>query len=341
MKMKRGNLLATVLRYGGVPRLLDGYWGQDRLTVLAYHRIENWNHPDFDFFVQNVSATPELFDREMEYIDSHFNVIDLNTLLLFIQQGDPLPPRPCLITFDDGYLDNYENAFPILKKYGFPAVIFLMTDAMSNPVRPWWDVCAYYFHHTPKQQVELPLIGTKLLPDASARNQSRKEFVNKLKTLPDTEKRALLDQLPGLMEVPPPNDPRLFVTWDQVHELVANGVACQPHTVTHPILSRIPLEEQRRQLAESKAKIEAETGQPAVAFAYPNGTKNDYDQNTIKILEELGFQAAFTLEEGPMPNAEVRQNCLEIKRVFLSYKDTLDVFALKVMGLPAVLPGYA
>jgi peptidoglycan/xylan/chitin deacetylase (PgdA/CDA1 family) len=340
MKLKKSQLVAAALRKGGTAQLLNLYWGQNRLTVLAYHRIFDWTAPDFDYYIPNVSATPEMFNRQMDYVEQHFNVISLDQLLAFIQHGEPLPSWPCLITFDDGYIDNYDNAYPILQKHGFPAVIFLMTDGMNNPVRPWWDVCAYYFHHTRKQRLNLPLVGEFILRKPQDRIIAREALMRELKALPDVERRAILAQLPDLLEVPLPNDPRLFVTWDQVRELVANGVACQPHTMTHPIMSRISPDEQRQQLVGSKEIIEAETGQKAVVFAYPNGTQADYTQDTMNILRELGYVAAFTLEDGPMRSRDVQANPLEIKRVFLGSKDTFDIFVLKLMGLPAFLPGY-
>lgn len=338
--MRKSDLLSKALRMAGGAQVLNGYWGKERLTVLAYHRILEWERPDFDFYTPNVSATPAMFAQQMDYIARHFNVVDLQSVLDFVHKGQDLPPKACLITFDDGYRDNYEQAWPILKKHGFPAVIFLMTDAITHSARPWWDQCAYYFFHSPQQSVDLPFIGQQDLSNPASRHTARENLIRHIKTLPDSEKQKLIGQLSTLLDVPPPHDPDLFMTWEQVRDLVANGIACQPHTASHPIMSRIALVEQKEQLQASKAIIEAETPQKAVAFAYPNGTVADYSPDTITLLKELDYEIAFTLNDGPMPYPQVRQKPFEIERIFLSYRDTLDVFILKLMGLPKFMPEY-
>jgi peptidoglycan/xylan/chitin deacetylase (PgdA/CDA1 family) len=110
-----------------------------------------------------------------------------------------------------------------------------------------------------------------------------------------------------------------------------------PHTVNHPILTRISAEEAYRELAESKAHIEAQTDQQATAFAYPNGTPNDYNAAIIQMLRALDFQSAYTLTPAPMSLRALRRYPLQIRRAFLLYKDSFDLFKLKVMGLPSLV----
>jgi peptidoglycan/xylan/chitin deacetylase (PgdA/CDA1 family) len=329
-------LFSSVLSKSGTTKLLDAAWGGQRLTVLAYHRITDAMAPGFDHYRKNVSATPEMFERQLAYVTKHFNVIDLFALEAFIKQNTPLPERPLLITFDDGYLDNYSNAFPILRRFDLPAVIFLITGQMDNPALPWWDACAYYFYHTPCASAVLPFLGEHDLSSQNSRDLAREEMIRKLKQLPENEKQATLISLSQALEVAsPPTAP--FVSWEQVRELVDHRVACQPHTVTHPILTRIAPQEVSYQLTESRARIEAETKQRGIAFAYPNGTMADYDSATIAALRECGYEMAFTLSPGPMPLNEVKRTPLTIRRAALQYKDTFDMFVAKLMGVPALL----
>ncbi|MCC7450514.1 MAG: polysaccharide deacetylase family protein [Anaerolineae bacterium] len=330
-------LLAAALYKGGVPKLLNTYWGPDRLTVLAYHRITDPTPSQFSYYIPNISCAPEMFARQMDYVAQHFNVIDLAALRDFIERGTPLPPRPLLITFDDGYLDNYTNAYPVLRQHKFPAVIFLMTRAMDDPTPPWWDACGYYFQHTLRTQANLPLVGACDLSTPALRNAARESLMRRLKQIPEGQKQEAMQMLPTALDVtPPPLEPRLFMNWDEVREIVANGVACQPHTVTHPILTRIDPAEVRRQLKESRTKIEQETGQIATTFAYPNGTLADYNADTMQALRENGYTIAVTLIPGPMRIADVKQHPLQIARIFLGNRDSFESFVMKVMGLPAV-----
>jgi peptidoglycan/xylan/chitin deacetylase (PgdA/CDA1 family) len=339
--MKKTHLLAAIMYRTGFARLLDTYWGPARLTVLAYHRIAEATAPDFAYYSPNVSASPAMFARQIAYVARHFNVIDLAALQAFIQLGRALPPRPLLITFDDGYLDNYTSAYPILRQYGLPAVIFLITDWIEKPIIPWWDECAYWFHHATNTHAMLPLVGETDLTAPHQRTAARDALIRALKQVPESRKQEALQQLRSMLNVSlPENTPRLFVSWDQVRELVANGVACQPHTASHPILTRVNYAEMQRQISESRVRVEAETRQPVSAFAYPNGTPGDYDENTFEVLRNTGYAMAFTLTPGPMRSQDVRRQPLEIRRVFLSYKDTFEVFVMKVAGLPALVSGF-
>lgn len=336
--MSKVQIAFKVLMALKAPRLLDAYWGAERLTVLAYHRIADPTAPGFKYDPPVVSATPEKFALQMAYIREHFNVVDLEAVNTFLHHGRSLPPRPLLITFDDGYLDNYTHAYPVLKRHGFPAVIFLLTSRMDNPLPAWWDECAHYFHHTQRQAATLPLIGERDLSSPALRRAAREALVRQLKRIPEAEKLAALRQTGEALQVDPPGpDPDLFMTWDHVRELVSAGIACQPHTVNHPILARVDEETQRCEIVGSCERIREETGQTISAFAYPNGGVGDYTATTMRLLQQAGIRTAFTLLAGPVRPQVARQHPLEIPRVYLGGRDTVERFVFKVMGLPALM----
>ncbi|MBN2471650.1 MAG: polysaccharide deacetylase family protein, partial [Anaerolineae bacterium] len=251
--MKKSQVIMGAARKAGLPGLLDLYWGQDRITVLAHHRVTDAGKAaDFPYYQPNISATPAQFDEQLAYIAAHFSVIGLHDLVAYVVENKPLPPRPLLITFDDGYLDNYQHAFPVLQRYGFPAVIFLMTSRMTHSAPPWWDECAYYFFHTTREDANLPLVGPQRLDSPAARLAGREAVLQAMERVPEAQKLAALQELGRTLAVaPPPLDPGLFMNWDQARDLVNNGVACMPHTVTHPILTRVSPEQQRQEIVDS------------------------------------------------------------------------------------------
>ena len=335
--MKKSQLVLSMAYRFGAPWLLDRYWGADRITVLAHHRVtDDATAADFPYYHPIVSATPALFEQQLAYVANHFNVIDLNDLVAFVVDGKKLPPRPLLITFDDGYLDNYEYAFPALKRFGFPAAIFLMTSRMEHSVPPWWDECAYYFFHTTRQSAQLPLIGEQQWTTSAEKTAVRELLMQALKRVPEEEKLRALEASGSALGVDvPPEDPGLFMNWDQVRDLVNNGIACMPHTVTHPILARATPEQQRREIFDSRDRVREETGQTTSAFAFPNGGFRDFDRTTLQLLQDAGFAVSFTLEPGPMRPARAQAYPYQIQRVFLSGRDSLERFVFKVMGIPA------
>lgn len=323
---------ATYLCRVGTPRLLNAFWGPTCLTVLGYHRVVDITDPTFDHY--KMAIHPAVFANQMAYVAKHFNVIDLMTLHNFFKHQVPLPARPLLITFDDGYRDNYLNAYPILKANNLPAVFFLITDWLDKPTLPWWDECAYYFHHSAQKEVTLPLLGKQTISSKQQRKRVLDKLLGQLKTLPEVERQALMPQLSEALELDPPSpDSSLFMSWDQARELVANGHACQPHSINHPILTRIPPEEMRWQLEASRKRIISETGQDVVALAYPNGQTSDYNQATQEALQELGYSMAFTMSQGPILAQKASRKPFEIPRISGQRRDTLASFILKVNGL--------
>jgi peptidoglycan/xylan/chitin deacetylase (PgdA/CDA1 family) len=310
-----------------------------RLTVLAYHRIADPHAPEFDTFKPNVSATPEAFAEQMDFIQRRFNVISIEKLIAWLHGADKLPPNPALITFDDGYRDNFIYGLPILRQHNLPAVIFLATDYINQANPFYWDLVAYCFHHTTRTEAELPALGPQQWPDADSRFIVMRQWLNHLKTLSDDEKWAAVNKLPGILAVTVPAEAfaALHLTWEQVRTLVKSGVDMGAHTQSHPILTRVSLDQAQQEIIGSKTRIEQEIDRPVRSFAYPNGLADDFSEALQAIMPQAGIEAAFTLLAGPTPLREARRAPFIIRRVFIHYKDTLPRFAAKVMGLPRLL----
>ncbi len=323
-------------------RLLDALHravNRNRLTVLAYHRIDDPHAPGFDTFAPNVSATPAQFTAQMAHLSRRYTVVSIDDVTAWLRGEHSLPPYPALITFDDGYADNFRHALPVLKKFGFPAVVFLATDYIGRSEPFFWDLAAYCFTRTEKTSVTLPPAGELHWGDADSRTVAMVGWLERLKTLSDAEKWAHIHALPDLLEVSVPADAfaGLTMTWDEVRTMLAHGVAMGAHTMSHPVLTRVSPAQARAEISGSKACIEAETGVPVTAFAYHNGHPADFNAEIQRHLKETGIEAAFTLLPGPIPLAEVRRAPLTIGRMFLSHKDPLPRFAAKLVGLPRML----
>ena len=325
---------ASIMTQLGANRLLQRLNGSDMVTVLCYHRVVAYRTPSFEDLVPVVTATPEDFTAQMKFIESQYNVIALDDLNHAVMHDAPLPANPLLITFDDGYLDNYENAAPILKEFGFPAVIFLATSRMDQPTAPfWWDRLARLFRRTNRTEATLPLLGYQEWASEAERNLLVNQFLPKLKALPRERLETTLNELQTVLEVETVEGAPLFMNWQQVNEVIEQGISCQAHTVTHPIVARVSDEEAREEIAQSKAIIEQKTGQPVYAFAYPNGTLQDYRAIHLQHLQSSGIRLAFTLTPGPMRYDLLKAHPLEIQRIYLGYQDDLALFKLKTAGI--------
>ncbi|MBI5842253.1 MAG: polysaccharide deacetylase family protein [Chloroflexi bacterium] len=300
------------------------------LTVLNYHRINHRpDQPGSDTFKPNISATPEEFTRQMEYLSHWFNVVSLRDVIEWLDGRRALPSHAALITFDDGYLDNYTIAFPILHKFNFPAVIFLTTGHIEKDTPFYWDLVAYCFYHTKLDQVQSLDGKTRHWNNGRELDKTVKNWTESLKTLPDIEKQKWLASLPDLLNVSVPQGifRALMMNWDQIRELNTKGIEFGAHTTTHPILTRVPLEQARSEIEGSKAEIESNLDQPIFSFAYPNGMSADFNPQIEKLVANAGFKAAFTLLNGPTSLREAKRDPFAIRRIFISHKHTLPRFA--------------
>jgi peptidoglycan/xylan/chitin deacetylase (PgdA/CDA1 family) len=261
-----------------------------RFLILGYHRVNDDGHPFF-------RGTPvALFRRQMEELRRHFTVRPLAELAERARLRD-LPRNGVAVTFDDGYRDNYENAFPILRELGLEATIFLTTDALDGNALLWHDRVFDAFHRTRRSEARFE--GQLLPLGPEERKTSLAVVLARLRRSSprdrDVRIASLLDELeigPGL----PGGWEKL--TWQQVREMAAQGISFGAHTLDHPILTLVREDEARRQIRESKARIETELGTKVRAFAYPNGSVADFDSSTQRIVEEEGLALAVTTVAG-------------------------------------------
>ena len=153
--MRWRNLAIRAFRGVGGLRIVGGWFGRHRLTVLAYHRVVDHTASGFLGFVQNASASPESFAEQMRVVAAEYNPVSINDVADAVE-GRPLPDRALLVTFDDGYRDNHDLALPTLTEYSIPAVVFLATDHIGSDDPFWWDRVAWMFETKGPGEAKLP-----------------------------------------------------------------------------------------------------------------------------------------------------------------------------------------
>jgi peptidoglycan/xylan/chitin deacetylase (PgdA/CDA1 family) len=223
--------------------------------VLYYHSVS-------DAPVRS-SVSPSAFAAQIEHLRARYRVLSLSEVARTLAARASLPPGAVVITLDDGFRDNYDEAFPVLARAGVTATVFLTAS----------------------------YIGTDALPTLS-----RTDFV------------------------PRPLD------WGQVREMHAHGIEFGSHTLTHAMLTRVPVSDARREVAESRRLIEDRLGAPAPFFCYPRG---DFNPAVKRIVKEEGYRGACTTLPGVN---HWRTDPFALRRTYISRRDTPDEFAKKVAG---------
>lgn len=237
--------------------------------VLMYHR--------FSEAAGDEVISRQQFVAHLRYLTVRYKVVSIPELAAGLS-ARAAPERPLVaITIDDGHADAYDIAFPVLKQFGVPATLFVVTGFLDGVCWIWTDRVIYLFGCTRRTRLSVQLGPEQLqlqFDDAATRSAVAALVIERLKRLPEAQKNSALDRLAVALDVDVPVKPPpgyAPVSWRQVHELERHGVKIEAHTVTHPILTNVTSDQLTRELTESKARLERELGRPIRTFCYPNG----------------------------------------------------------------------
>lgn len=336
MHGRNGRLAGRVLAWAynrGLTNRITRLW-RDALTVVCYHRIGDLSPARFFGFERNLSASPENLETHVDYLCKHFSPISVSELCECLEHPNRLPQRPALVTFDDGYKDNAEVAWPILRKRKVPAVIFLATDHIGTGQPFLWDFAAYCFQHTERNVADVPQLGPTRLATQADRSAAAERWIEKSKTLPASERWSAAEAMRQSLavEVPHAAFRDLYMSWPEVRRLASEGCEFGGHTRTHPILTKMPADEARHEITASFERLTAELGRPPVSFAYPNGSRRDFTSEHEAAARQAGYLIAFSLEPGPISLNAVRQQPMSIGRIYVGFNDDMPRFSAKLAG---------
>ncbi|MCK4818805.1 polysaccharide deacetylase family protein, partial [bacterium] len=236
------------------------------------------------------------FEKQMKCLLRTHKIISLEKLARAIVEKRALPERAAVVTFDDGYKDNYTNVFPILKKYNIPATVFLTTGHIGTDNLFWWDKIGYILCNTKLKRLELEDFGDISLPSKGNISQSLDKIINRLNRTPEDKKCDLIEKLVEISDVDIPKGMgrNVILSWEEVKEMNENGINFGAHTVTHPILTRLSAKQAKHEIVQSKKDIKRRLNKPVTAFSYPNGLTDDFNAEIIDLLKESGFICAVT-----------------------------------------------
>lgn len=313
------------------------------LTVLCYHRILDLP-PDFPFDDDLVSASPAQFDSELRFIARHYHVINFKMLREHLKKDGKLPPRSLIITFDDGYIDNYEVAYPILKKHGLTAVMFATAGFMNVRRLFWWDRLAYVVKTAkrPSAAIEEPIHLAIDLDSFATRQAAARHLINSVKTLPENDKELLIRRLAENLGVEIDESGfAMTMGWSQLREMSAAGIEIGAHSVNHPIFSNIDHGQLANEISQSKRIIEKELGEEVVTFGAPGRGKLPADKMAVfekalrRFVTESGYSFSTMYRWGLVYEREF--DPYAIKRVGVERYDTGPLFKAKLAS-PELLP---
>lgn len=308
LRKKIKNILYFLFHYSGVfgfaLSILKKIRRQYPCIILLYHRIVDDNTkyldkgPGMHHHIRD-------FEQEIPYLKKHYQVLTMDEVVAQLKSGRGFDRPTVAITFDDGYRDNYTLAYPVLKKYKVPVTIYLTTSLIGTDERTWTDQIEHAFLQTDRDYFVMsePSGEEKI---SIKTNEERRaiciEVTSKLKSVPDMRRKELLADIFENLGLnggsPLKQGQRMMLSWDEVKEMAANKITFGSHSHTHPILSKMPLEEAKEEILISKKFIEEQLGSEVKHFAYPNGRAEDFSEELGEYCREIGFESVVAVIYG-------------------------------------------
>ncbi|UCE67748.1 MAG: polysaccharide deacetylase family protein [Candidatus Zixiibacteriota bacterium] len=325
-------ILAICIYYSGLLALLSVLKriraDKNNFTILIYHRILDENDSERDHIQAGIIVSRKIFEKQMAYLSKEYNLLSLKELAEILEKNQYPPSKSIVITFDDGWRDNYLCAYPVLKKHNVPATIFLATDFIDSDNMFWfaeigmilakrkippeklWEILE-------KARKESKNISTPQSSDShkpAADSIDSDKFIEGLKQFDHQIITRIIAELwkEGGVSSERTAVDRQTLSSDEVLEMSENGIDFGSHGCSHRILTGLDRDEVKRELIESKRILEEKTGKTISLFSYPNG---DFNEEIKKLVREAGYDCAITTGGREID------------------KGALDLFALKRIGI--------
>lgn len=302
---------------------------EPQLLVLMYHRILPPGDQRAQTEEPGMIVSPDTFRLHLEIIKEYFDPIALSDWLDAKLSGQLKNRKYCAITFDDGWADNYEFAFPLLKEFQVPATIFAVSEMIGTnesfwPERLAQSVVTIAQHHPEKwsdpscswirsMQVSYPFGNT--LPS----REQLSEIIARAKYLSDQELQHRLDLLERSLTVPLTDQSPVLLDWEQINQMVASGyVEIGSHTCRHIRLNhKTPLNLVKYEISISKQQLEYRTGQSIMCFCFPNG---DYTSEALEMVK-THYRGSVTTQSGWN---SIKTDSYQLKRIAVHEDITQD-----------------
>lgn len=300
------------LAAGPLPSMIQSVRSRRCLSVLTYHSVIEQALPFHDWSFLDAGV----FRRQMAYLKDHFTLLPLSDALDLLEK-DALDEPSAAITFDDGFQNNFDVAFPILQAYQVPATIYLTTDLIGTDATVWFTRLLIALQATRCESLSwqekiYPLKGPLQRAETSALLQRA------LKPFPAGRLEEELAGIERRLRVPvnpavAAGSPFRMLGHEAIRVMGDSGlIEFGAHTRTHAILSKLTSEEKEAQIRQSVHHVETLTGKRCQSFAYPNGGQDDFDPESQRILREAGVFRAVTMLPGA--NCSGKVDSLEIHR---------------------------
>lgn len=325
-------VLAFLLTVLGIVRLYR-FLNRKRIKILLYHGVVKAAlEPTLNSEALHLEAG--VFDRQIAYLKRHYRIIALQELVDGMQGRKDLPEYAVALTFDDGYRNTYESAWPILQRHQVPAAFFVTTSFISSRELLWLDQLEYAVHASAARRVRIDLASGPLehsLASKDAKRTALSRLKRLLKVMPAAQRRAHLAELHRQLAVATTYREGYFcnpLDWEHVGAMASgrHGVEFGSHAVRHENLDTLEQPQMQQEVVESKAILESRLGIPVEGFAYPGGAWNEAIKQA---LIGAGYRYGLTTRHGFNDRST---DLFELRRNEVGHGGNLVLFGATVSG---------
>lgn len=311
-------VIAVIFFYSGlffIIRMVNNKIGR-RLTIVSYHRVSKDPIDKLDNSLPYMFVTQKSFEAHIKFYKKFYNLISFKELSKFEESGK-IPPNSLIITFDDGYEDNYLNAFPVLKKLCAPATFFIVTGFIGSNEIPWWDEI-YYRLNIIKNRKTNNKLDDKLENLIDQFEKQTPFLFSKLAQLDSESRTTLIRYLRNKTSTDHEfKESNKYLNKIQIRYM-KDHIEYGSHTCSHISLLHSDSKRIEKELQESKIMITELSGSNVNCFAYPTG---HYSIRASKFVEKADYKYAVTLEKG----INDLNNRLMLKRINI-WEGTIQAF---------------
>lgn len=336
--------VAAALYYSGLMRLWQTIALRDRAVVLMYHRVLTDDERRHAHSHPALIVERDTFARHMAVLARSFRVMSVAEFAGHLERREPFPPGACVITFDDGWLDNYLNALPALAAHRLPSLVFLPMNYIGQRRAFWQEALVQLLlraravaRRDAGQRAALTarLDGVGLSAALDVADADPGAAILTLVSGQKAHTRATLEgliaDLAGDLAVPLDELARAdgFIDWDQVKAMSASGVTFGGHGMEHFLLSQVPVAVAAQEVGESKAVLDARVGEAVPTFSYPNGY---WTPDVAALVKAAGYRLAFIAQGGPV-RCEDDPFTLRRINIHQAVTNSTPLFLARVVGL--------
>jgi len=287
----------------GVLAVLRRMRRRDCSLILRYHAVASDDLPAPAYAGPDITIPRGLFAAQMRFLRRAYTPVPLATIVEAIGRGEAPPAGTVAITLDDGYADNYHQAFPVLQSMRLPATVYVVTETLDGGPSLWMSElrAAMMASRAPRLRVEIGGGYEFALEGESERQRSIKDLTNVLVPVDAALRRRILTTIRHELAVNGHADlAHTMLTSAQIREMHEGGITIGAHTQTHSNMTLISPDQARSEIQGSRERLEAIIGAPVPDFAYPNtgGRYPHCNESVAAIIQQLGFRSAVTSRPG-------------------------------------------